>query len=105
MTIQQIINIIILTLSLLAIILTFGVVWRVERKLDLSYKFILLAIMVFSCGVIFDLFKSFNIHVFEDINYFIKGLFIIFYLLGILKMRSLIREINKTVLKKEKIDN
>ena len=103
MTLEQISYLILLIISLLAIVLTFGVVWRVERKLDISYKFILIAIIFFTCGIVFDVFRVFYLPVnFQGLNFIIKSLFIIFYTVGVYKMRSLIHEINEEVLKKDK---
>jgi len=103
MTLEQISYLILLIISLLAIVLTFGVVWRVERKLDISYKFILIAIIFFTGGIVFDVFRVFYLPVnFRGLNFIIKSLFIIFYTVGVYKMRSLIHEINEEVLKKDK---
>jgi len=101
MSFEQIYYLIILIVSLLAIILTFGVVLRVERKLDISYKFILIAVIFFSVGIFLDLFRSYQIIIFEDYDFLIKGLFLIFFTLGVYKMRALIKEINEEVIKKE----
>lgn len=102
MDIYQILHIILLVISLMAIIFTFGVVWRVERKLDLSYKFILVAIIFFTCGVVFDLFKSLDITIIKELDLLIKFLFLIFFTWGIYKMRALIKDINEEVIKKDK---
>lgn len=101
MTWEQIANINLLIVTLLAIVLTFGVVWRVERKLDISYKFILVAMIFFTIGIIFDIFQSFQLPIYLPNDFFIKSLFIIFYTLGVYKMYALIREINEAVIKKD----
>lgn len=102
LSVEQIAYLILLLISLLAIVLTFGVVWRVERRLDTSYKFILVAIIFFTGGIVFDLFRLFNLPLnIQGLNFIIKFLVIFFYTLGIYKMRSLIKEINEEVLKKE----
>jgi hypothetical protein len=91
---ELIINAIIVASALFAIIYTFGVVWRVEKKLDISYKLFLIAIIAF---VISELAGFFN---FEKGSWLFwlpnisKMIFAVFFLAGIWTMRSLIRKID-----------
>jgi hypothetical protein len=84
----------IIILALFSVIYTFGVVWRVEKKLDVSYKFFLAAIIFFTLSEIIQLF------ILADrlwLNYLASGLrflFVIFFLLGTLEMRELLRRLD-----------
>lgn len=80
--------------ALFAIIYTCGVVWRVERRLDISYKFFLAAIIFFTLANAlnyFDVGKSVILPLSVDLSY---ALFSLLFLVGILTMRSLIRKID-----------
>lgn len=85
---EEIFNYIILFFSLIAIVITSGVVWRVEKKLDISYKFMLVAIIIFAFGVLIDIFR--NALPSWEWQKIVKALFIIFYTFGVFEMRSLI---------------
>ncbi len=84
----------VIALLLVSIIFVFGIVWRVEKELDISYKFLLGAIIVFVFGEILDLFK-FKI---GNWAYYLimifKVLFAILLLSGILTMRNILREMD-----------
>jgi hypothetical protein len=76
--------------TLLSIFLTFWIVWHVEKKLDVSYKFFLLAIIVFGIGVLFEILQFHQVlsaWIWEKI---FKGLFIIFFTIALVEMRDLI---------------
>lgn len=80
--------------ALFSIIYTFGVVWRVEKRLDISYKFFLVAIVFFTLACVLSYFntdKGVIVPFLVNLNY---GLFSIFFLAGIYTMRSLIRRID-----------
>lgn len=102
-TIEQIFYLILLFLSLTTVVITFGVVWRVESKLDISYKFLLLAILVFTAGIFID-----NLRVIHQIKInmewekLIKALFIIFFAIGVFEMRALIVEIEERAARQKK---
>ena len=85
--------------SLLSIFLTCWVVWHVEKKLDISYKFFQLAIIVFSLGVLFEILQFYKVIAAWQWEKIFKGLFIIFFTIGVLEMRDLIVGFEK----KEKI--
>jgi len=89
-------HLLIIFCSVLAIVYTFGVVWRVEKKLDTSFKLLLGAIISFTGSEIisilpFDWNQSFSL--------ILRIIFAILFLAGILEMRSMLRrmdgEINK----------
>lgn len=80
--------------ALLAIIYTFGVVWRVEKKLDLSYKLMLGSIASFTLSEIFSLFQSEGRNLVVILSIALKALFIILFLAGILEMRSMLRNMD-----------
>ena len=91
--------------SLLSIFLTCWVVWHVEKKLDVSYKFFALAIVVFSVSILFEIFRFYNLIAAWHWEKIFKGLFIIFFTVGVFEMRDLIlgfEEKEKVKEKKEK---
>ena len=87
---EEIFNYAILFFSLIAIVITSGVVWRVEQKLDMSYKFFLIALIIFTIGVVLDILEWYSIIPHWQWQKVIKALFIIFFSIGIFEMRSLI---------------
>lgn len=76
--------------SLLSIFLTSWIVWHVEKKLDISYKFFQLAITVFGIGILFEILQFYNIVSAWQWGKIFKGLFIIFFTVGVFEMRDLI---------------
>ncbi len=92
---------IILVLNLVGILLTFfsiiyaaGVVWRVEKKLDISYKLFLAAILVYAVSLFLEMFNVTNAAVMELYISITKVLFVSLFLAGVLMMRDLIRDID-----------
>lgn len=83
--------------ALLSIVYTFGVVWRVEKKLDVSYKLILGAIISFTLSEIFMLLELGHPAVMKLFGLFFRAVFITFFLLGILEVRRMIRQIDGEV--------
>lgn len=78
----------------LSIIYAFGVVWRVEKKLDVSYKLILAAIISFTLSEIFMLLELGHPDIMKIIGLFSRALFVAFFLLGILEVRRMIRQMD-----------
>jgi hypothetical protein len=83
-----------LLLAAPAIVFGFGVVWRVEKKLDLAFKLFLGAIVIFFAGEVSGFF-------FVPENsfwaYFAPGtkiVFALFFLAGMAEMRNMIRKID-----------
>lgn len=81
--------------SLLSIFLTLWVVWHVEKKLDISYKFFAGAIIVFGLGVLFEILEIYNIVSSWQWEKIFKGLFIIFFTVGIFEMYNLVLSLEK----------
>lgn len=77
-----------------SIIYTFGIVWRVEKKLDLSYKLTLGAIIAFTTSEVLSLFQTKNGEWLIFLALVLKTVFILLFLFGILEMRSLIRKLD-----------
>jgi len=101
---------IILVLNILGIVLTFfsivyaaGVVWRVEKKLDISYKLFLAAILVYAVSLFLEMFSVIDSATMELYISISKVLFIGLFLGGILMMRDLVRDIDGE--KKKAVDN
>lgn len=91
--------------SLFSVFLTLWVVWHAEKKLDVSYKFFALAIIVFSASILFEIFRFYDLIAAWHWEKIFKGLFIVFFTAGIFEMRDLILGFeggDKTKDKKEK---
>ncbi|MDR3559066.1 MAG: hypothetical protein P4L62_02910 [Candidatus Pacebacteria bacterium] len=89
------VNAITIIALLLAIIFTAGVVWRVEKKLDISYKFFLTAIILLLAAEILDLYYSIDNQI--RIALMVKSLrmlFAVFFLVGVLFMRNIVRDLD-----------
>lgn len=90
----MIIDAIVLIASLLAIIFTFGVVWRVEKKMDLSYKLFLISILSFTASEIVPFLNplgDFWLTLAADL---FKMLFALLFLAGVWMMRNMIRRLD-----------
>lgn len=91
---EAVVKIIVLASSLLAIVFGFGVVWRVERKLDISFKLFLLAIILFlvseAAGFFYFSRDNFLIYI-APVS---KILFALFFLAGMVTMRNMVRRID-----------
>ncbi|NTV40961.1 MAG: hypothetical protein HGA61_01680 [Candidatus Moranbacteria bacterium] len=94
-------SILILVLNIFGIILTLfsvvyaaGIVWRVEKKLDISYKLFLAAILVYAVSLFLELFNVVDAEVMELYISITKFLFIALFLGGVLMMRDLVRELD-----------
>lgn len=87
-------KIVVVLISLFSVVYTFGVVWRVEKKLDISYKLLLVALLFFVTGEILDIFNFGNRFLFSILSSVARIAFAFFFLFGILEMRSLIRKMD-----------
>lgn len=75
-----------------AIIFTAGIVWRVEKKLDVSYKFFLVAVICILAAEILDLYYAIdNQAVIALMVKSFRMLFAFFFLTGVLFMRNIVR--------------
>lgn len=79
---------------LLAIVFTLGIIWRVEKKLDISYKLFFLGICFLLVAEMADLFYLKEDLIKEFILSFLKLISVVFFLLGVLEMRRAIRSID-----------
>ena len=89
-----IINAVVIISALLAVVWTFGVVCRVERRLDISYKFFLTAIIAFAVSELAGLFNLGKASWLFWIPQLGKLIFALFFLAGIWTMRNMIRKID-----------
>jgi uncharacterized membrane protein YhfC len=80
--------------TILAIIFSFGVVWRTEKELDLSYKFFLGAIIFFAVSEFLELFSFAGRIVLENFILGSRLLFAILFLAGMLIARDLLRKMD-----------
>ena len=87
-------NFVVLLAALLFIVYALGVVWRVEKKLDVSYKLLLLAIVSFTFSEILGYFEIGTAGKIRFWMILAKVLFALFFLLGILTARRMIREVD-----------
>lgn len=89
-------RLIITFLTLFSITYTFGVVWRVEKKLDIAFKLFLVAIISFAGSEII-LFLPFESN--QLFSLVLQIIFAIFFLAGTLEMRSMIRRMDGEIKK------
>ena len=90
MVIEEFFNYGLLLFALISIVITSSVVWRVEKKLDISYKFFLAAIVVFAVGIFIDILVFYQILPAWRWDKIIKALFIVLFSIGAFEMRVLI---------------
>lgn len=91
----ELFNYAILFFSLIAVVLTAGVIWRVEQRLDLSFKFIFIALLFFTLGVALDILEFYGLIPEWEWQRVIKAFFIVFFTIGVFEMRSLIIGLEK----------
>lgn len=88
-----------LFLLFLSLVFTAGIVWRVEQKLDVSYKFFLVALTVLlvaeSIGKIFS-----ETRFFVMVSSLLEVVFALLLLAGIWTMRDLVRDLDGEKTKK-----
>ena len=94
MTFEIATRILVLLFSALAIIFAFGVVWRVEKKLDLAFKFFLGAIVAFFAGELTEIFYFSSSTLSFYLASAFKILFAALFLAGMLVTRDMIRRID-----------
>lgn len=94
LTAEIIITGLIIAISLMSIIFSFGVVWRTEKELDLSYKFFLGAIIIFTISEFLELFSFEGRIMLENLILGFKLLFASLFLAGTLTARDLIRKMD-----------
>jgi hypothetical protein len=92
--ITLIINSLIVAFSLAAIVFAFGVVWRTERELDISYKLFLGAIIAFTIAQFLELFYFEGRTFISYLMPVFKLLFAALFLAGTLTARDLLRKMD-----------
>lgn len=93
-TIEPVLNAATLVFALAAIVFACGVVWRVEKKLDLSFKLFLAAIAVFFAGELAGIFYAGRFGNWALLPVAAKALFTLLFLWGMLTMRNMLRNID-----------
>lgn len=85
----------IMSISLLiSIIFGFGIVWRVEKKLDTAFKLFLSALIVFSVAEAISILRSDWIISNASFLLFLKAISSLLLLFGMFEMRSMLRKID-----------
>jgi hypothetical protein len=81
--------------ALLSIIYTLGVVWRVGKKLDTAYKLFFASMLSFTISETASLFAvSDKLWISYAVIIF-RLIFVVFFLFGILEMRTILRRIDE----------
>jgi ABC-type multidrug transport system permease subunit len=89
-----ILNIFGIILAFFSIVYAAGVVWRVEKKLDVSYKLFLAAVVAYAISLFLEIFNGIGSATMELYIAITKIVFIALFLGGILMMRDLIRDMD-----------
>jgi len=89
-----VLNIVGIVLTLFSIVYAAGVVWRVENKLDISYKLFLAAVVVYAISLFLEVFNVIDSDAMGLYISITKVIFIALFLGGVLMMRDLIRDID-----------
>ncbi len=82
-----------LFLLFLSLVFTAGIVWRVEKELDVSYKFFLAALVVLLLAESLGKFFS-ETQVYAMISSMLKVVFGLFLLVGVWTMRDIVRKLD-----------
>ncbi len=88
-------NVFIIIGALFSVVYLFGVVWRVEKKLDISYKLILGSMIAFAISETFRFIDLGNPALMELLNLTFKVIFILLFLLGVLEVRKMLRQMDE----------
>lgn len=91
---EMIINGLIVASAVLAVIFTIGIVWRVEKELDTSYKLFAVSIIAFAVSEILALFQFEGRLMVSLAILAFKLLFAICFLAGIIIMRDILRRMD-----------
>ena len=88
---------VIIALLFLVLVFSVGVVWRVEKRLDLSYKFFVGAVASLIAGHIVGISfarETFAVLLASKVLFLLGA---IFFLASVLLMRKIVRELDKEV--------
>ena len=89
-----ILNVVGIVLTAFAIFYAAAVVWRVEKKLDISYKLFMAAVIAYAISLVLELFNAIDSATMELYVAITKIVFISLFLGGVLMMRDLIRDMD-----------
>lgn len=89
-----VLNVFGIILTLFSIVYAAGIVWRVEKKLDISYKLFLVAAVAYAASLFLEMLNGADLAAMELYISVTKVVFIVLFLGGILTMRDLIRDID-----------
>lgn len=84
----------ILVLCLVDIVMLTGIVLRVEKRLDVSFKFILIAMIVFTGSVVADLLITMDLIAAGYWDIQLKAIFILLFTIGVWEVRQLTRHLD-----------
>ena|SRR3989344_6621412 len=96
MSLEEFFHYLLLALALGSIVLTSGVVWRVEKRLDVAAKLLLAANVAFTVGIGLDLLRYYGVMPGWDWGKLVKVLFLMFFTLGMYEMRSLVIDLERS---------
>jgi hypothetical protein len=91
---EAIMNGIVIGASMLSVVFALGIVWRVEKELDISFKLFSLSIISFLIGEIVTFFHFEGRWAVDFLATLLKLIFAILFLLGMLAMRDLLRKMD-----------
>lgn len=83
-----------LVMGVISIVIATGIVWRVEKRLDISYKFLQISIILFCLGLVLEILLGFNLFYPWYWREIITVLFSLFFMLGVIEMRVLVRHLD-----------
>lgn len=91
-----------LLIVLMSVVVATGIVLRVEKRLDVSFKFFQAAAIIFAIILIFEIISAtFHLPNYTPIRLYLRMLFSICFLFGLWEMRTIVRELDGE-LQKEK---
>ena len=80
----------VLFLGLLTLALIFGIIWRTEKMLDKSFKYLAIAFIIFILGELYGALVAMELLNWGDLAKYFKAGFLIFFALAVWKMRKLV---------------
>ena len=81
--------------AIVCILLAFWVVFHVEKKLDISFKFFLLAICAYALKIFYNILTFYGPQPQFPCGLIFDGIFLLLFMLGIIEMSRLIRVLEK----------
>jgi len=90
-----------LLLTLVLITAIAGIVWRVEKLLDVSYKFLLAASIIFGIWILMDILVLNKAIPDIGLGIYFRALFAVLFTFAVLEMRILVRRLDGELTKKK----